>query len=198
MPPRSYEEDNDDEMDDQNVAEDMSNVLRILIATDNHLGYGEKWPERQLDSFITFEEILEIATKENVDFVLLGGDLFHENRPSRFAENQCLQILKKHVYGNRPISVSMVSDPERIFAHCPPDQRRVNYMNPDLNIALPIFSIHGNHDDPCGLGGLCSLDNLHASGLVNYFGKVDNLKGILHFHSFRTIFVKCNVFSFTF
>ena len=41
------------------------------------------------------------------------------------------------------------------------------------------FSIHGNHDDPCGLGGFCSLDNLHTAGLINYFGRQNSLKGTL-------------------
>ena len=45
-------------------------------------------------------------------------------------------------------------------------------------IGLPIFSVHGNHDDPSGLGGYSVLDNLHAAGLINYFGKVSNLKEI--------------------
>ena len=31
---------------------DPSETLRILIATDNHLGFGEKYPERQNDSYI--------------------------------------------------------------------------------------------------------------------------------------------------
>jgi len=26
-----------------------------------------------------------------------------------------------------------------------------NYYDPNLNISLPIFSIHGNHDDPSGV-----------------------------------------------
>ena len=89
-----------------------------------------------------------------------------------------MKTLKKHVFGNRPISIEFVSDPEMNFAHLPEEHRNVNYMDPNLNIALPIFSIHGNHDDPCGMGGYCSLDNLHTAGLINYFGKVDNLKGI--------------------
>ena len=35
----------------------------------------------------------------------------------------------------------------------------VNYEDPDINIAIPVFSIHGNHDDP---SGACSyLLNTH-------------------------------------
>jgi double-strand break repair protein MRE11 len=56
-----------------------------------------------------------------------------------------------------------------------------------------VFSIHGNHDDPQGIGpvslsipsfnrgikltkqegALCALDVLSVSGVLNYFGKVD-------------------------
>jgi double-strand break repair protein MRE11 len=57
--------------------------LRILLATDIHLGYGEKHPIKKEDSFTTFAEILAIANERKVDFVLLGGDLFHDNKPSR-------------------------------------------------------------------------------------------------------------------
>jgi len=28
----------------------------------------------------------------------------------------------------------------------------VNYEDPNLNISIPVFSIHGNHDDPQGTG----------------------------------------------
>lgn len=67
-------------------------MLRILIATDNHLGYADKQPEKEDDSFDTFEEILQIALKEDVDFVLLGGDLFHENKPNRQSELKAFQV----------------------------------------------------------------------------------------------------------
>jgi len=55
-------------------------TLKILLATDNHVGYLENDPIRGNDSFITFEEIFKIAKAREVDFVLLGGDLFHEVR----------------------------------------------------------------------------------------------------------------------
>lgn len=37
------------------------------------------------DSFIAFEEILYYAKHHQVDFVLLGGDLFHDTNPSKEA-----------------------------------------------------------------------------------------------------------------
>ena len=68
----------------------------------------------------------------------------------------------------------------------------MNYEDPNLNVAIPVFSIHGNHDDPQGAGAvsltsslpnlfyfvfqdgaLCALDILSVSGLVNYMGKID-------------------------
>lgn len=52
----------------------------------------------------------------------------------------------------------------------------VNYEDPNFNVGIPVFSIHGNHDDPQGTGAdgaLCALDVLSVSGLVNYFGKID-------------------------
>ena len=89
MAPRSSQEENHEESDDENV-------IKIMIATDNHLGYGEKYPDRQHDSFTAFNEILQLAKDNDVDFVLLGGDLFHDNRPTRyFFEN-----LDKFSYKN--------------------------------------------------------------------------------------------------
>ena len=72
--------------------------------------------------------------------------------------------------GDRPVQVEYLSDPMVDFNHC--NSKCVNYENPNLNIGLPVFSIHGNHDDPSGLGGHSCLDLVHEAGLANYFGKV--------------------------
>jgi hypothetical protein len=47
----------------------------------------------------------------------------------------------------------------------------VNFSNPHINIGLPVFTIHGNHDDPAGQDNLSAVDLLSSCGLVNYFGK---------------------------
>lgn len=55
-----------------------------------------------------------------------------------------------------------------------PDHRfpTLNYEDGNFNIAYPVFSIHGNHDDVAGVGNLSALNVLEIAGLVNYFGRV--------------------------
>lgn len=47
-----------DEVDDE--------TLRIMVSTDNHLGYAEKDPIRGMDSFAAFEEVLYLAKRHKV------------------------------------------------------------------------------------------------------------------------------------
>ena len=42
------------------------NTLRIMLCTDNHLGYAEKDPVRGMDSFAAFEEVLYLAKEYKV------------------------------------------------------------------------------------------------------------------------------------
>lgn len=84
----------------------MSSCFRILLATDNHIGYAEKDPVRGQDSINTFREILQIARDADVDFILLAGDLFHENRPSRTCMHQTIALLREYTLGDKPIPVS--------------------------------------------------------------------------------------------
>lgn len=47
---------------------------------------------------------------------------------------------------NRKCEIEFLSDPEQIFSHCA--QKHVNYKDANLNVSMPVFTIHGNHDDP--------------------------------------------------
>ena len=50
--------------------------------------------------------------------------------------------------------------------------RGVNFENSNFNVGLPVFTIHGNHDDPAGADNLSAVDVLSTCNVVNYFGKV--------------------------
>jgi len=138
--------------------------MKVLITSDNHLGYKETDPIRFEDSFNTFDEILALAKSEHVDFVLQAGDLFHENKPSRNTYNKTLQILSKYCIGENDTTIKSDSS--------------LNFNNPKANVSLPIFSIHGNHDDPSGLNSISALDIIHSGGFINYFGRVSDVDNI--------------------
>lgn len=140
-------------------------TMRILIASDIHLGYLENDAVRGEDSFIAFEEVLSLAVQYDVDLILLGGDLFDQAKPSPNCMFKCTEIIRKYCLGDKPVAIELLSDQLENFS------RNVNYEDPNLNISYPILSIHGNHDDPVGQGSISSLDILSITGLVNYFGK---------------------------
>ena len=182
----SADDDNDESFDedaqnsapivDNNVDE---NTLRIMISTDNHVGYLEKDAVRGMDSFAAFEEVLILAKKHNCDFVLLSGDLFHENKPSRRTLWKTMDILRRHCMGPDPVGFQIFSNQADNFRNsC------VNYEDPFYSVDLPIFSIHGNHDDPTRDGGtdssdmLAALDLLSISNLVNYFGTIQQVDNV--------------------
>ncbi|KAF2255815.1 DNA repair exonuclease [Trematosphaeria pertusa] len=150
-------------------------TIRILVATDSHVGYNERDPFRKDDSWKTFHEVMCLAKEHDVDMVLHGGDLFHENKPSRMAMYHVVQSLRMNCLGDKPCELEMLSDASEnfggVFDH-------VNYEDPDINVAIPVFAIHGNHDDPSGEGSYSALDLLQASGLVNYYGRTSQVEKI--------------------
>ncbi|KAI9845692.1 MAG: Double-strand break repair protein mre11a [Thelocarpon superellum] len=156
-----------------------ADTIRILVATDSHVGYNERDPIRGDDSWKSFHEVMCLAKEQDVDMVLLAGDLFHDNKPSRKAMYQVMRSLRMNCFGEKPCELEMLSDASESFQGA---FNHVNYEDPDINVAIPVFSIHGNHDDPSGVGlavrasshnegHLCALDLLQISGLVNYYGR---------------------------
>uniref|UniRef100_A0A803T602 Double-strand break repair protein MRE11 n=1 Tax=Anolis carolinensis TaxID=28377 RepID=A0A803T602_ANOCA len=138
--------------------------------------YLEKDAARGNDTFVTFDEILKLAQDHEVDFILLGGDLFHENKPSRKTLYTCLELMRKYCMGDRPVQFEILSDQSVNFGFS--KFPWVNYQDGNLNISTPVFSIHGNHDDPTGADALCALDILSCAGLLNHFGRSPSVEKI--------------------
>ena len=49
-------------------------------------------------------------TEFQVDFILLGGDLFHENKPSRSTLVKTIEILRRYCLNDQPVKFQVVSD----------------------------------------------------------------------------------------
>lgn len=52
-----------------------------------------------------------------VDFLLLGGDLFHENKPSRSCLVKAIEILRRYCLNDQPVQFQVVSDQTVNFAN---------------------------------------------------------------------------------
>ncbi|SRR6266480_7041508 len=94
----------------------VADTIRILVATDNHVGYNERDAIRGDDSSRTFNEIMSLATEQDVDMVLLAGDLFHDNKPSRKSLYEVMKSLRKNCLGDKPCELEMLSDGSEIFS----------------------------------------------------------------------------------
>lgn len=144
--------------------------LRILVATDNHLGYKEEDLVRKDDSFNAFEEVFQIAVEQECDLVLLGGDIFHQNKPSKRTICKCIEILRKYCLDQtKKVTFKVLNSKEEgVFST---KFGSTNYEDPNFHVGLPTFTIHGNHDDPAGVDQVSPLDILSSSNLINYYGK---------------------------
>ncbi|KAF1817224.1 DNA repair exonuclease [Eremomyces bilateralis CBS 781.70] len=152
-----------------------ADTIRILISTDNHVGYNERDSIRGDDSWKSFHEVMCLAKDHDVDMILLAGDLFHDNNPSRKAMYQVMRSLRMACLGDKPCELEMLSDASENFHGA---FNHVNYEDPDINVGIPVFSIHGNHDDPSGHGHMSALDLLQVAGLVNYYGRTPEADNI--------------------
>ena len=116
-----------------------------------------------------------MAREHDVDGILQSGDLFHDNKPSRKCMHTAMELLRHYCLGSRASELELLSDPSVNF---PGRFGTANYEDPNFNVALPVFMIHGNHDDPTGEGNLSAVDILSTAGLVNYFGKTREVDDI--------------------
>ena len=134
-------------------------IIRIMVTTDNHLGVYERDPVRSNDCYAAFEEVLVTAREKKVDLVLIAGDIFHENKPTRRTLHSTMELLRKYCLGCDPVYTTVLNEQKELFKA---NFGRVNYEDPYQSVSLPVYAVHGNHDDPTREGGhgdsLAALD----------------------------------------
>ena len=96
------------------AVQSKSSVLRIVVATDTHLGFKERDEIRKDDAFMAFEEVLQTARQLKADMIIHGGDLFHEHRPSRQSLHRCMKLLRDNCLGDGNVGIKVVSNPLEI------------------------------------------------------------------------------------
>jgi double-strand break repair protein MRE11 len=125
----------DNNINDDNVPnkdEDEDSILRIMVTTDNHLGFEIHDKVRGNDSFETMEEIFKSARRHKCDMILFGGDLFHDNKPCPRTMFRTQSLFRKYCLGDNPVRIRLLSDPSLNFTSAP--EGGINYEDPHLSI----------------------------------------------------------------
>lgn len=134
---------------------DESQVLKIAISSCNFLGFADNHSIRKNDSFEAFQEILKKTKKSDLDFLILGGNMFAESSPSEEVLCRTISLLKEAIMGDKPINYEISSN-----------SISVNYACENINIDLPIFVIQGKNEAFFSDSSLNVLDVLHAGNYV--------------------------------
>ena len=146
-----------------------SNSIKIFITTDSHLGYKEKDETLSNDAFVNLENAFQLAEHFDCDLLLHSGDLFHTATPSHWSVNKALKLFSQYCLGSKQLEIKNVS-PE--YNAC---ELQLNIdKQSSINIKLPVFCIHGNHDPPVYMHNekFGVMDILTNAGLINDIGKI--------------------------
>ena len=96
--------------------------MKILHTADWHLGKRLSSFSRHVEQVEVLEEICEIAESQNVDLVLVAGDIFDAfNPPSESTQLFYRTVKRLSDYGNRPVVIIAGNhdSPERIISADP-------------------------------------------------------------------------------
>ena len=96
-----------------------------------------------------------------------------------YNKTKTMEILRRYCMGGGSVSFQIISDQKECLRSL--ITGRANYEDEHYSVDLPIFTIHGNHDDPTRDGGsdlLSAVDLLAISNLVNYFGRQDEVDNV--------------------
>lgn len=151
--------------------------MRFIHCSDIHLGKTYRNPAaeqlRYDDFFHTFDHIIADAVTESVDFMLIGGDLFHVGQilPKTFARTieslqplkdagiPCIAIEGNHDWIHRRDSISWME----ALSHMGYIKLLRPQRDEDGGYAFPLF------DDTEGIGGHVQIGDLNLYGL-GYIG----------------------------
>ena len=131
--------------------------MKIAIIGDMHLGAFPA-DERREDSFIQGKEAVETAIRENVDLIVLAGDVFDVRVPTQDVLAKAMAIFRLAAEA-QPKNAKIVQLKGK-------DEKEISKT---ALSGIPIIAIHGNHDR-------------RGKGLINPVGLVEKEGFLIHLY----------------
>ena len=152
--------------------------MKILVTSDNHLGFKKKNQNWSRDAFHGLTEHLTYASDNDVDLVLFLGDIFDKKEPKIGELENCRIILEKTIR-KKNWNFMKIGDKLKNVDWNLLETDRANYLRSNLHIVdladkssylhedqgIIAIGINGNHDRPND-EGICALGMLHQMGYV--------------------------------
>lgn len=148
--------------------------MKFAHLADSHLGAFGKNPALRDLNLKAFEEAIEKCLEENVDFILIAGDLFHNPIPDLEIVKRAVEILRNArnrgiriyvIYGSHDFSAGTTSLLD-VLSSTGLFKKAVNYDFKDGKIFLK-----GVRDES-GVN-IVGISGLSSSKEVEYFKKID-------------------------
>ena len=128
-------------------------MVRIAIISDLHLGFG-RGMEREEDPFVAAERAFEKVEDEDVDMIVLAGDIFDSRLPRPEHWSRFMRLLSEMKNG-RSVEISRTKGREEV---------------PEESIrGLPVLAIHGTHER-------------RANGMKNSIEALEDAGFLVHMH----------------
>lgn len=175
--------------------------MKIAVISDTHLGF-DYLGERSDDSFKAAEEAIEKAIKENVDLILLPGDIYDSRVPKPDIFVRGMKIFSKPLFAGKrnftgiyserkPTKLSLSGIPI-VAIHGTHERRSKEFMNPVKALEHAGILIH-LHLDKIGfekdgqkifIHGLSGVPERYAGDILEKWSPepVEDAKNIFVFH----------------
>ncbi len=83
----------------------MNELYKFAHVSDCHIG-AQKYPELKKIELDVFNQCLDRCIAENVDFIIIAGDLFHSNLPNMASVKEAVEKMRKVKENGIPIYVN--------------------------------------------------------------------------------------------
>ncbi|MEM0158686.1 MAG: exonuclease SbcCD subunit D [Thermoplasmataceae archaeon] len=150
--------------------------MRFMHFSDTHLGSRQYLiPERENDFYDTFKEAIEVAIRENVDFVVHSGDLFDRWDPSNTAiakfRDGLIMLWERHI----PFYL-ILGDHDRPKREDMPAGSIFDFMNLKLlgveGAESTVFSKNG---EDILIAGVSNMKGLDADRIAGEYDRADSM-----------------------
>ncbi len=123
--------------------------MKIAIFSDLHLGHSFRDTN---DSFENAKQAFKLALENNVDLIILAGDIFDKSIPSQDTWKQAFEIFSLAKTQKSNLSFKLINHKG--------EERQINASS------LPILSISGTHEYRANLTNALSV--LESAGMLYY------------------------------